>query len=525
MLAGLLAFFFVLAAGGSSLVQALSPQGAAFLEKSRTALKNKNALSAMNYFRQAKTTDPEDPELLDYEKTLMETINQEAADHLKAAEFYSRTDPPRAMQEYRYVLKLIPDHPEAKAGLQAMENVAKTVQKYREQGIVIAPDTGRSFDLAALSARDLFNRAKAAYDSDNLEQAMDFITRALERDPQFKQAMELREQIATDRYLRDMLLNAETCLSAGEYERAIDWHTALLRRNPEHWSWVYRRGLAYLGARRFDLAIADFLTLLKKWPQVERWQLRQSEAGSRATASSTAASTLATRFLFDERKRFSRQQVLANVSEALAGKGEYLKAAAVAAQAGRSWGFFWRCYVNGHPWLFLAMALVGVGGLAAFVAAWRMFDALIDRFSFKMLADMVRLLWRGLGGEITTEEGRLLALVRRATVPWFCYVTGLVLISNGKSEEALRHLQAALSSPGLAARAYFFLGVARQHLQQSLGEHDFEQAFLTGLQPTPPTWLPRFLRDLEAAVIARFVPKGQTNDRELRTLALKIIQA
>ncbi len=502
------------------MVSALSAPAAAFLEKAKVALKNKNALSAMNYFRQAKATDPDDRELLEYEKQLMETIDKDAAEHMKAAEFYARTDPLRAMQEYRYVLKLLPDHPEAKAGLEAMKNVVKTVQKFREQGVVIDPGSGRSFDIEALSARDLFNRAKAAYDIGNLERAMDFIARALDRDPHFQQAVDLRERIVSDRRLRDMLTNAQADLSTGDYDRAIDQYSSLLRGNPDYWDWVYYRGIACLKARRYTQAVADFTTLLQRWPQVERWQTRPQAMGSQnaATTSEAPADKV-------EQIRFTRRQVLEYLSDALVGQGEFLKAAAVSAQADRSIAFFLRCYVKGHPWQFFFMAIVGVGGLAAFVLALRMFDALMARFSFKMLGEMVRLLWRGFGGGIIAEEERLLALVQRATVPWFSYLTGLVLIGNGKLEDAPRHLHAALQSPGLAPRAYFFLGVARQNLKQTLGEHDFEQAFLIGLSQTARTWLPRFLRDLEASVIARFVPKGRSSDKDLRMLALQIIQA
>ncbi len=501
-------------------VWGLSPQASAFLDKSKKFLEKKNVLSAVTYFKQAQALDPEAPEVVAFGKILRETIDKEAAEHFKAAEFYRTTSPPKAIEEYRYVLKLIPDHAEAKAGLAAMKTVERTVQKFAEQGVVMAPDSGRSHDVNALSARDLFQRAKAAYLAKNLVRAMDFVSQALARDPQFQQAVALREQIVAEQQLQDMVINARADLTSGDYTRSIDHFSALLTRDPDRFDWRYLRGLAFFRSRRFARAIEDFTFLLGRWNQVERWQ-NASQAPQEAGPAAGAAAVPAVDV---ERVKFSRADLLRFLAESFAGEGDHLKAYAVGAMAGQPYVFLIRSYLSGFSWLLGLMVLVAAGGVVAVVWFIRMLDALVERFPFRVLAEMIRLVWHGYGGQLIDQEARLKKLAQEASLPWFSYLAGLVAMHQGKFDEAPRQFQVALGSPGLAGRAYFFLGLARQEMKQSLGGHDFEQAFLTGMLNPEGSWIPQFVRDLEDALIGKYVKKGPGSESDIRTLALRCLR-
>lgn len=499
---------------------AISPQAQAFLEKSQRFLAKKNALAAVTAFQQAKAIDPEDAELLEFEKLLFETINKEAAEHLKAAEFYRQTDPPKAIEEYRFVLKLIPNHAEAKAGLAAMKEVEATVQKYREQGVVLDSGTGRSHDLKALSARDLYNRAKAAFEGKNFERAMDFITQALAQDPHFQLAVDLREKIVEEQRLRDLLVTARADLSTGDYSRAIDHYSNLLRTDPDRFDWLYFRGLAHLRTRRFPKAVEDFAGLILRWPEVSRWQADEAASKEGNVAGSAPNSREAES---SKSMKIDRTQVLGFLAEAYAGAGEPLKAVAVGWEGGKAWSFLLRCTFDGYPvQISLMVILLGIM-VAASIWSYRMLDGLIERFSFSRLAEMARLLWAGYRGRILDQEARLVALAERVNLPWFSYLAGLVLLADGKGDAAPRFFQLAFGSPAIAPRAYFFLGLARQSMQQSLGDHDFEQAFLAGMRDPDRPWVPGFLGCLEEAVVEKHLFPGPGSEKELRALAWQLI--
>ncbi|NLI77172.1 MAG: tetratricopeptide repeat protein [Candidatus Riflebacteria bacterium] len=497
----------------------LSPQASAFLDKSKKFLEKKNVLSALTYFKQAQALDPEAPEIVAFGTLLRETIDKEAAEHFKAAEFYRTNSPPKAIEEYRYVLKLIPDHAEAKAGLAAMKTVERTVQKFAEQGVAMAPDSGRSHDVNALSARDLFQRAKAAYLAKNLVRAMDFIAQALARDPNFQQAVDLREQIVAEQQLQDMVINARADLTSGDYTRSIDHFSNLLVREPDRFDWRYLRGLAFFRSRRYARAIEDFTFLLERWNQVERWQQISREAKETGSSAGPPAPVAD-----EERVKFTRADLLRFLAESFAGGGDPLKAYAVGALAGLPYVFLIRSYLSGFSWLLALMGLVAVGGVVAVVWLIRMLDALVERFPFRVLAEMVRLIWHGYGGQLVDQEARLKKLAQEASLPWFSYLAGLVAMHQAKFDEAPRQFQVALGSRGLAGRAYFFLGLARQEMKQSLGGHDFEQAFLTGMQNREGSWIPQFVRDLEEALIGKYVKKGPGSESDIRTLALRCLR-
>lgn len=497
----------------------LSPQASAFLDKSKKFLAKKNVLSAVNYFKQAQALDPEAAEIVAFGKILRETIDKEAAEHFKAAEFYRTTSPPKAIEEYRYVLKLIPDHAEAKAGLAAMKTVERTVQKFAEQGVAMAPDSGRSHDVNALSARDLFQRAKAAYLAKNLVRAMDFVSQALARDPQFKLAVDLREQIVAEQHLQDMVINARADLTSGDFTRSIDHFTALLTRDPSRFDWRYLRGLAFFRSHRYARAIEDFTFLLGHWNQVERW--RQASQAAKEPGASPGAAPAAVDV---DQVKFTRADVLRFLAESFAGSGDHLKAYAVGVMAGQPFVFQLRSYLSGFSWVLALMGVVAVGGVIAVVWFLRMLDALVEQFPFRVLAEMVRLIWYGYGGQLVDQAPRLQNLAQEASLPWFSYLAGLVAMHHARFEEAPRQFQVALGSPGLAGRAYFFLGLSRQEMKQSLGGHDFEQAFLTGMQNREGSWIPQFVRDLEEVLIGKYVKKGPGSESDIRTLALRCLR-
>ncbi len=439
-----------------------------WLEKAEFYFRGGNLKAAGTHLEQARAVAPDDPDVVRLSRLIAEAKARRIDAALGSARFYqSAGNLLDAEKQYREVLAVDPSNAAARKALEELQKVKDSVEKYQEAGVSVAPSTGRTYDVVTYSLASLLLRAQAAFGRGDLDTADTLLNDLLKREPAHGRALELKARIGKLRQINALLASLDGEFEKGDSFAAVTTLDKLLSEFPGRPDLLLKRGKALLKANRPLEALRDL---------------------ERLTATSTLPPDL-----------------LLTMADAYDAAEMPLKAAAVAASpAGnpvkplhRRLILIWKAYPFSGTLLLL--------GLLAFPAAlfwtWLQFDRLSERHPPGQLFTLARLsLHAILFGIPDTHIEGWKSLAMHAGNPWLSYIAGLLLLRQGDAAAAQEPLQKALESSALAPRAYFFLGILRTRLGQSVAAHDLEQSLLSTLRGVDAVFLPGFLSQLERGI-------------------------
>ena len=391
------------------------------------------------------------------------------------------------MLQYQRALTFDPENEEALAALKELQKVERTVRNYQARGIAVPRSTGRTHDVNFLSAYDLVNRARLAFQKGNIDLALNHVDEALAREPNYGEAQRLKAQIQEYVAAAETIRSVNVFLDREKAREAVDLLDRLIAKFPARHDLLVMRARGYNLLGSFKRALQDLDRALQLGVAIKK--------------------------------------LLRHYLRAYAGLGDSGRAYAVAAAIeDMSWLERMRWYARAFPLALGALA----GGILLFCVAlyylWRNLDDLLGFRRLKTLGNLVRLLLACKAFGPGSQVGELQLLAKELDIPWLHYLAGLALLDQGFVKQAQTHFQAAAPSPGLACGAYFFLGVTRRKLRQTLAEHDFDSAMMVGFQGFRPTWRPRFFRDMERRVLLECRPDDTGNEEELYAMAFDVVQ-
>ncbi|MFZ2955487.1 MAG: hypothetical protein WA705_01125 [Candidatus Ozemobacteraceae bacterium] len=476
LLVFLLSFSPVFALTASSSVSA---QGSIdhLLAKAEDALKKRNFGNAQGYLARARELDPKNVRLKEVKARLEKEVQSTKEACLKLAAFYrSAKNIPKAVEQYQQLLAIDPEDVEAKTALEGIGQNIRQIEQFQKSGIVVESNSGRAWDKDFYSAISQIRRARDAYESGNLDMAQKFLNGILEKEKGFADALELQKQVQDSLKVRQLLEGYNASTNKGDLKDAIINLGNLITLRPNDGKLYLWRGRLALRLENFRSARQDFLSSLQHGiPFADiRLHLAECAAGMR---------------------EYSQAYALGSLHPSLPGAKDD--------------NFLWRCHWKSYPASFLFLGFSIIFLLFALYKAFQQFDHLIGRRSFHTLFSMARYLIFCWLQDPLEDPGRVTMLAKSVRLPWFHYLNALVSSYHGRFDASQDSFQAAMASPALAPRAFFFLGLIRSSLKQSLSEHDFEQMISLVLNNPPLPWRPKFLQDLEGEVLSKFCSSGQ----------------
>lgn len=459
-----------------------------WLEKAEFYFRSGNLRAAGTHLEHARAVAPDDPDVVRLSRLITEAKAQRVDAALRSARFYQGAgNLPDAEKQYREILAVDPANADARKALEELQKVKDTVEKYQETGVSVAPSTGRAYDVETYSLASLLLRAQAAFGRGDLDTADTLLNDLLKRDPSHGRALELKDRIARFRQINSLLASLDTEFGKGDYFAAVTALDKLLKEFPGRPDLLLKRGKALLKTNRPLEALRDL---------------------ERLTATSTLPPDL-----------------LPTLSDAYDAAEMPLKAAAVAdahfdgspvKPLHRRLMLAWKAYPVSGSLLVLGLLLLP----AALFWTWVQFDRLSERHPPGRLLTLARLsLHATLFGIPDTHVEAWKSLAMHAGHPWLSYIAGLLLLRQGDLSAAQEPLQKALESPALAPRAYFFLGVLRTRLGQSVAAHDLEQSLLAAFRGVDSAFIPTFLSRLERETAGQAGSTAETSETSIESLS------
>ena len=474
----------------STATWAMSPQAAEYLRKANSQLKSGNLKAAENYYRKAKELAPDDSEIADFDSLLKESILKKVDELQKKAFFLMQEkNLPEAAKIYSEILMYQPENQEAVSQLESIGKVNKEISEYRKQGIVIDSSTGRKYDLNAYSSISYFLRAKAFFSKGDNRKAIEMLDAILEREPDHREALELKEEVEQVIELDSLIERANASFNSGEMENVIRIVNELIARDSGRYQYLLMRARAYIVVKRYSDARHDL------WSYWEYTKDKETVFPLLADVYSLEGKYLiANGFAYDMAKQ------------------EYIKPN----------GFILKNYFYGHLWSCLALILCLVVLLpAAIVYMWNNGENLFLKFSLGSLRKVFACSVMVVLGKATACVEDLMSIARDLNFPWLNYFVGLVLLTNGNLESAQKFFKFACSDVSIKARACYFHGLIGRLLGQSFYDLDFEETVLCSFDRLEyESWRPWFMRSLERDLFSLY----SANDSEsLEYMAYKMV--
>ena len=437
---------------------------------------------------QARRIQPDHPLVRSFAEKFQRVVDTKVEKHIRSGWFYTENNKvPLAIQQFKRVLIFDPTNEEALKAIKDLQKVDQKVQKLRQRGVVAPTSSGRSHDLNFLSAFDLVNRARLAYQKGEVELALKRIEEALQREPNYKEALRLREKINEYLAAKNAIASVRNLLDKQRAREAVDTLDRLIAKFPDRVDLLLMRIRGLIALKSYRRAGLDLKAALKLGVPVRK--------------------------------------LLPYHVQIYAGKGDSLRACAVSAtMKDVSWFEWLGLYVACYPFQLGIFFLVVIAVFVAAWFAWKQADEFFGRCRFGTLLRVVKALGACRSFGAVSQVGELDSLANELGLPWLHYLAGMGLLLQGFAKQSQKHFQNAVASPGLACAAYFFLGVTRRKLKQELADHDFDQAMLLGLQGFHRTWRPGYVRQLENQVLLEVAPGENVPEQESYSMAFLVVQ-
>ncbi len=443
-----------------------------YISKAQHALKQGNVASARAFLEQAKKTNPDDPKFKEFEREFTIAVRTKIAELRREAEFHMRNkNVPKALEVYRKILNCDPDDKESVTKINELKQDQLSVDQFQRTGIVVSESTGRSYDPSMYSAVSLLVRARDALSRGEVETSRRHVEEILAREPNYREALQLRGEIDQQVELRELVTSVDDQLSRGMLAKALDSADELIRKYPSQSMFYVLRARIHLKSFRFRDALSDLREarlLGHDFAQIRPWLV-----------------------------------------DVYAGMGEYAQAYALAQGNSefspcRPWETLWFWYFKTHTvgW-FLFFGSLGILFFALY-KFWRQFDTLVGRYSTAHFVSIAVCLYHCATSGAICQIDRLIAITKRMPHPWWLYVTGLSLMEIGQTDRAQEMLLRSASEPEFSMRAHLFLGLIRGEAEPRLADYDLEQVIITAQNEVEHLWLPEFVRDLETNVLSRY---------------------
>ncbi len=239
---------------------ALSIKAKEYLRKAHNYLNIQNYKAAEDYFLRAKQDNQNDSEIKQFEEILYKQIDEHVQNLSKKAFVYMQEkNLPKASEIYREILIFRPDDEESLARLDEIKKINAEIKEYRKQGIAVDASTGRSYDLNKYYAISSYNTAYALFNKGELKKALDLLNSILEKEPDFRSAQELKEEVERVYELKLMIDKAESSFKSQSMDSVISAVTELLNKAPNQFHYYLMRAKAYFVTGHYSDAIHDLL--------------------------------------------------------------------------------------------------------------------------------------------------------------------------------------------------------------------------------------------------------------------------
>lgn len=451
---------------------AIKTQAKEYLRKAKVFFRKGNLSRTQFFLKKAKNVDPSASEIIDFGIELDISIDQKIEMLINRADFYlSSKNIPDAQSKLQEILLINPRYEPALSRMKEIDTKLKQIKNYKRQGITIDAGTGRSFDVDSYSAISLVNQAKALFFNGDREKSLFIINKVLAREPQNKDAIELKEKILTINKIDEYINRASKALKQGKLREYINLLSDIIVKQPERYEFLLMRGKAFVKLGEFKHASKDLLKYYSKTNEKKETfvLLAKSYFGLEK---------------YDYAHAFSSVEIKNEE-----GLGEI---------------FRFRCYSNMYSnvihsiYIGIFLVIFGMWG------ASKSFDQLVGRFpsgTFKMAISCFRTMIFDSPEKCLDQ---LVIIARRINTPWLNYMAGITLLKAGQFEGAQRFLAYTFTSESIAAKSYYFFGILRRLLKQKIYRHDFEESVLASLDKTSKSWHPNFMKKIELYILNEY---------------------
>lgn len=450
---------------------AQNSQAREYLRKAQVFLRSGNLAMARDFMQRAEKIDPEDGEIKKFASTLHNEINEKVKQLKQRAQFFlDARNVPEAEKLFNEVLELAAADEYAVSKLDEIHKVYEKIEDFKNQGIEVAAGSGRMHDIDLYSAISYLNRAKGLFASGDRVKALELVEEVLRREPNYKPALELKEQIDQINQLENLVVSTEKAFLEGRMLEAVNSLSRLIENGFDKPEYYLLRAKAFLMLKNFAGAEKDL------------WRFYQLNP--------------------DADKAFPL------LSDAFFGQGKYLMALGFSKshQTGvyyKGFTYRLRCHSNEYPWhyalLVLLCALIPISGY--FV--WSCYDSMSTRFPLGTLKLSVKCALTILLKSPEACLGDLIIVARDLNVHWINYLTAICLLKIGQIEGAQRFFTYSYSDD-IKTRASYFMGLTRKMLNQRIQESDFEESVLSGLGKPARGWHPNFVKQIEQGLLISY---------------------
>lgn len=452
-------------------VSAQNSQAREYLRKAQVFMRANNLPMARDFMQRAEKIDPTDGEIKKFAAALQTEIDERVKQLKQRAQFFlDARNVPEAEKLFNEVLELAASDEYAVNKLAEINTVYEKIEDFKNQGIEVAAGSGRMHDIDLYSAISYLNRAKGLFASGDRIKALELVEEVLRREPNYKPALELKEQIDQINQLENLVISTEKAFLEGRMRETVDSLSRLIDSGLDRPEYYLLRAKAYIMLKNFTGAEKDL------------WKFYHANP--------------------DADKAFPL------LSDTYFGQGKYLLAMGFAKnqQSGVDYkGFTYRlrCHSNEYPWhytlLVIICALIPVSGY--FV--WSCYDSLSNRFPLGTLKVAVKCVLTILMKSPEACLGDLITVARDLNVHWINYLAAICLLKIGQIEGAQRFLTYSYSDD-LKTRASYFMGLTRKLLNQRIQESDFEESVLAGLGKPARGWHPNFVKQIEQGLLISY---------------------
>jgi tetratricopeptide (TPR) repeat protein len=482
-----LIFFLMLAVTAYS----LSSQAREYLRKARVYFERGNLKDARDYFLRAQKIEPESEDIKDFGHKLQVEIEKQLKELRQRVDFFlNAKNIPEAEKIVRKLLVLNPDDEFGQKRISEIKQINQQIEEYQNKGIVVSEESGRTYDVEMYSAVSLLNRARVFYENGDRENALNLVEQVLAREPGYKPALELKDQILYVNRIEDFIDTAKEAFKEGRMRECIDSLNRLIEKEPNREDYILLRARAYLKLKRYKEAEKDL------------WKYYKNHSAE-------------------------TEQLFPLFSELYFGLERYDLALGFSADAKKGVaymdsGFRFKCYLHLYTLEFSLMCFFMLLSPAAFFYSYKKFEFLGSRFPVGGLRPGLNLFWKML---VSTPEKYLPLLIevaRGLNTAWLNYYAGICLFRVGQYEGAQRFLAYSFTNDFIAGRAYYFYGLTRRLLNQELSNHDFEESVLSSLGKTGNGWHPEFVKNIERDILTKYSKEKSENDYE--GMAYKLVK-
>lgn len=451
---------------------AANPQALEYLRRARVSHKAQRLSTARDFLQRAMQLDPDASEIKEFEALLKKEIAEKIRELNQRAQFFLEAQNiPEAQNLLNEVITLDSGNEFALSRMNEIREIKQKIEEYQNNGIVVDVSTGRGHDLNLYSAISYLNRARGFFAQGDRAKALELVNEVLGREPNYKPALELKEQIEHINQLENFLERTQTAFLEGRMRETVEALDKLIYQTPDRFEFYLMRAKAHLALKNFSLAEQDLWKFFSYSP--------------------------------------SADQVYPLLTEAYFGQEKYLHALGFSmdretGKEFRDYYFRLRCRLKQYP-LQISMLVISLFSiLLAGWFAWKHYNELQKRLPLGTTRLGLKCAATTLLKSPSACLGELVVLARDVNIPWLNYLAGICLFKAGQIEGAQRFLMYSLGDTGLRVRAGYFTGLTRKILKQRIQEADFEEAVLAGLGQTQKSWHPRFIKQIERELIIKY---------------------